>query len=97
MWAVFLPSRLEAYSSASVTRLGRWWPSATDGPASSGDEMRPLRHGGEDDMAPVSLWAGSGPQATGGRERVGSSGDGEHLLRRKDSKSTLPYGPSSLT
>jgi hypothetical protein len=50
MCAAFLPNRLDAYSNASLTGLGRWWPSATDGPASRGEEMmRPRRHG-EGDM-----------------------------------------------
>jgi hypothetical protein len=60
MCAAFLPNRLDAYSNASLTGLGRWWPSATDGPASRGEEMmRPRRHG-EGDM--VSNGVAPGPQ-----------------------------------
>lgn len=49
MCATFLLRRFEAYSRASVTFPGRWWPFAMDGPASKGEEMRVLKHG-EDDM-----------------------------------------------
>jgi hypothetical protein len=52
MGGPFFPRRFETYSNASLTWPGRWWPSAGEGPASSGDEMRPLRQG-EKDMVPV--------------------------------------------